>query len=218
MAPPLTGSIFKPTDFDRYLEEIGLGDLSPEARIKLVDTLHESVQYRIVTEVLSSLSTQQKLELARLMQEANKTGEDTPVNDYLLKQIPDVEGLVDDIIEQEKRKLRPGAATLQKVLDEYFTYAEKRQRYEEAEENDSGAPKDSGEDQTNRDDLFSPPRLSSTPTPPVINNEALPLEEQQDSLEKNSDSEVSGDSSPADSTATQSGQVISEELDDLRTS
>lgn len=142
MATPILGSIFKPTDFDNFLEEIGLGDMSPEARLQLVDNMTQSVQYRIITEIFSSLSGEQKLELVRLMQEAKKTGDDNPVNDWLLQQLPDIEGMVDDIVEQEKQRLRPGAATMQKVLDEFLTLIEQRRAVEAEELKEGPLPPD----------------------------------------------------------------------------
>lgn len=130
MATPLSQYIFQPSKLDEYLDEIGLGSMSPEARVKLVDDLTQIIQYRIVTEVYSSLSAEEKLEYMGLMQEAVKNNNFTKSNEFLFRNIPDIDALVDEIVEEELEKMRPGAAVFRKVTDEFIEHLKKRKQYE----------------------------------------------------------------------------------------
>lgn len=132
MATPLLQSIFTPTDFDTFLDEVGFGHMSAQARLKLVDDMSYAVQYGVMTRILTELKPEQKLRLIELMQEAKKTGDFSVPNNYVSDQFPDLEVIVDEIIERVKSQLRPGRVSLEKIMDEFFDAAEKRVAYEKA--------------------------------------------------------------------------------------
>jgi hypothetical protein len=135
MAAPLFQQILQPTKFDEYLDELGLGNMSPQARVKMADDLMQIVQYRIVTEAYSSLSAQEKLDYMELMQEAVKNDNYTKSNQFLYQHIPEIETFAEEIIDEELEKLRPGAAVFRKVTDEFLEHLKKGQKFEE-----EGAP------------------------------------------------------------------------------
>lgn len=130
MAAPLFQHLLQPTKFDEYLDEIGLEHVTPEARVKMVDDLTEIVQYRIVTEAFSSLTDEEKEEYIALMQEAVKDDNYIKSNQFLYQHIPDIEAFVDEIVQEELSKLKPGAAVFRKVTEEFLFHLKKRQQYE----------------------------------------------------------------------------------------
>ncbi len=118
MPKPLTQSLFKPTDFDLFLDSIGLSKQSKEARISLIDRMQQAVEYQIVTQIFSRLTGDEKLNLIDLMKEADETENEKPVNDFLLEKIPDIEMLVDEAIDKVKNDLRIGTAGMAAAMAE----------------------------------------------------------------------------------------------------
>lgn len=117
MATPILTSLIKPTDFDLFLDEIGLEDVVGRDRVALVDKFLQSVEYQLVTLIFRRLTTEKQIELIELMKEADKTENEAPVNVFLLKEIPDVETMVDEAIEKVKADLRVSTASMQESID-----------------------------------------------------------------------------------------------------
>lgn len=130
MAAPLFQHVFQPTEFDDYLEEIGLGNISPEARLQMIDEFREGVLYEIVIRGFSSLGEDEQFEYVRLMKDANKSGDYSKTNEFLYKHIPDIEAMIEEIVDDVKRRMRPGAAVLRKVSDEFLAHIAAREKYE----------------------------------------------------------------------------------------
>jgi hypothetical protein len=130
MALPLLYSIIKPTDFDKQLDEIGLQHLTGEDRIKLVDELTEAAQYTVVTRMLTTMTPEQKVKLTELMKAANKSGDHTEANQYVLEQFPDIDVLVDEVAEDLMKQLKPGPVSLQHMLDSYIKYKEQKLEFQ----------------------------------------------------------------------------------------
>lgn len=112
MAQPLTQSYFKPTDFDKFIDELGLNNLSPRSRIEFVDKIRQAVEFTFITKLFRRLSEDKKIKLVELMQEADKTGNEAPVNEFLETEFPDVEGIVDEAIDKIKNDLRLSTASI----------------------------------------------------------------------------------------------------------
>lgn len=121
MAVPVFQSAIKATDFDLFLDEIGLEDLDARGRIELVDKAIQAVEYRLVTNLLDRLSTDKKIELVDLMREADKTGNEGPVNDFYAREIPDVESIVDEAIDEVKSRLRASTASMKDSFAMYMS-------------------------------------------------------------------------------------------------
>lgn len=112
MATPLLTSMFKPTDFDLFLDEIGLEDLTGRSRVELIDDILQSVEYALSIKIFRRLSTEKQAQLNNLMDEADKTGNEAIVNDFLAQEFPDIESVVDEAIEKVKNDLRLSTASM----------------------------------------------------------------------------------------------------------
>lgn len=118
MAAPLIRSLFQPTDFDTFLDEIGLADLDGNDRAQLAETMKQSVEYGIVTKIFSTLPAGEKLTLVELMKEGDASGNDIKVNDWLRKKFPEIETLVDEVIENVKNQVRKMTSTLKHDIEQ----------------------------------------------------------------------------------------------------
>lgn len=205
-----TQSIFQPTDFDLFLDEVGLGEMTPEARIQLVDNLRQAISYRIVTEIYTQLSVEQKTQLVELMQKADETGDEKPVNDFLLKCIPDVEALVDDIVESEKNKLRPGAAMFQKFLEGYLATLERKVEEKTGQPVNSSIPPVELPQQPAAPASPTTPLPEPTPKAPTF-DDVFPWEKQAD-LQIKSETEAEPETAEA-SDKDDSSKAITDELE-----
>lgn len=108
---------FQPTDFDLFLDEIGLADVTGDDRIDLVNIAKTSIEKEIVFTIFSRLEPFKKEQLARLMEDASVANSEQAVNDFLLIEIPDIEALVDLSIDKVKNTLRQFSTTLRQDIE-----------------------------------------------------------------------------------------------------
>lgn len=124
MTTPLVQSVFKPTDFDLFLDEIGLESLTGRDRIAMVDRITQILEYQLVTTIFDKLSTEKKIELVELMKRADETGNEAPVNEYLHQHLPDIEALVDEAISKVKNDLRVSTASINDSIEKHMAILE----------------------------------------------------------------------------------------------
>jgi hypothetical protein len=174
MATPLTQSIFQPLDFDLFLEEIGLlGDLGAEARVALSDQITEAIEYAMITKIFHRLTPYQQGELVQLMQEADKTGNEAPVNDYLLGIIPDADILAKEAVEEVKDSFRISTNTVDREIARFVALHERLEKSEATDfREDLGfAPTDriniAEQQEQDEADLLANARQSITTTQPT---------------------------------------------------
>lgn len=129
MAAPVFQSVLQPTKLDQYIDELGLTNMTPEAKLQLADDLTETVQYKLITRAFTSLTVQEKTEYVRLMQEANASGNYAQANDFLYQHFPDIEVLVEELVTETLEEMRPGANVLRKVSDDLMAHIAKQAKY-----------------------------------------------------------------------------------------
>ncbi len=115
--------IIPPTDFDLFLTEIGLINLTPEARNKLVKQAQEILKYLIADKITDAIPDDQEDEFIKATDEAVKTDNRQALDNFLRQAIPDIDGLVEDALFELKDLLRQGFSNFSdKVaeLDERF--------------------------------------------------------------------------------------------------
>jgi hypothetical protein len=122
MSIPLFHSAFPATEFEAFLDEIGIGaNLSPEEKEEVAYKAREIVKYNVTGLILQRMDTEEKQEeLARLIEETEKSGSDIELNQFFLREIPDWEIMIDEEVQKVRRDLRDGVAK----LPQYIEYAE----------------------------------------------------------------------------------------------
>ncbi len=158
MAQPLTQTVFQPTDFDLFLDEVGLQDVTGKARLALVDKLRDSVHYSIVSKIAKHLDFEGQITFVNLMKEADKTGNEAPVNEFLFQKIPHIESLIEESIEEVKDKLRFSSANLQDLVDQEVAFLEHAR---------SAGTKHEVNEQFNPPDTFAPYTATQPTTVPI---------------------------------------------------
>ena len=133
MATPITQSVFKPIDFDLFLDELGFDRQSPAMRQKLINMAVDAYREQLTLGIFSRLTSEDKMKLLDLMEEADKTGNEKLPNDFLTERIPDVQELIEQSIENVKDGLRLVTTGMKETLDEQIAMLlEKKQQQDEA--------------------------------------------------------------------------------------
>lgn len=141
MAAPLTQSIFQPTDFDAFLDEIGFTDLSPQSRAEMVANIASAVEYAVVRKIYRLLSNEDQIRLLEIMQEADETGNEEPVNSFLLERIPDADILAEEAVEEVKNDLRRSSVGMRMAVEQHVNMIDQmRQAEQNAAELDPLSP------------------------------------------------------------------------------
>lgn len=125
MATPITQSILPKVDFDSFLDEIGFSRQSPEARARVLDNLYMALDQEIVAQIIHKLSANEKVELLDLFEEADKTGTEIAVNEFLLDKVPDIQVIIEDAVLSIKNRMRMASAGMPAVMaDQIKQFAE----------------------------------------------------------------------------------------------
>ncbi len=128
-----TASILKPVNFDVFLDEVGFSRQSPEARAKLIDRIYQSLDYVLSTEILQQLEMDDKFKLMDLMEQASTSGDEGPVNDFLLEKIPNVEQIVEEAVTEIKNSLRVSTLGMSNMMDEHLALVAEQMKDEDPE-------------------------------------------------------------------------------------
>lgn len=97
-----------PINVKKYLntnlfEGLGLDNVTPEERLRFIDSFGTVVQSRLVLRLMKELSDDQQAELEKLMQQ--HPNEDTAVSGFLQSEVPDFQKMVEEEIATYKKQL-----------------------------------------------------------------------------------------------------------------
>ncbi len=159
MATPINTPIIQPTDFDQFLDELGLGILSQEERDDLAKQAREMATYAVIVKIRQAVGTDKIKEFTELMERAYETGDHTEFNQFFQRAVPNPDFLIEEAVEEVKKTIRAALRNMPKMMEKYMNLYdervdEKRKRQQAEDAVETEEQKDTEEKQATETESF----------------------------------------------------------------
>jgi len=151
---------------EKLVEQLGFTNVSEPQKSKLIDSIKQRVEARVLRVLATSLTSEQNKELSEKVKRENLNEEE--IIDYLVKNAPNASTAITRAMEDLYTEMKEETDTLMQVATVEAVSGQKETQPPAQTENVTQAPP-SGAVHTRTEDTTASPAGTNQPTPPVSN-------------------------------------------------